>query len=49
MWRMRRRAEVVSSYLMSCYAGVSLPVIGIGALSATETAGLARGLHRHAK
>jgi hypothetical protein len=29
-----RRAEVVSSYLMFCYAGVSLPVIGIGVLSA---------------
>ena len=36
-----RRAEVVSSYLMFCYAGVSLPVIGIGALSAIETPGLA--------
>jgi hypothetical protein len=36
-----RRAEVVSSYLMFCYAGVSLPVIGIGVLSAIETPGLA--------
>ena len=32
-----RRAEVVSTYLMFCYAGVSLPVIGIGLLSAFET------------
>jgi len=40
----RRRAEVVSSELMSCYAGVSLPLIGIGALSATETAGVAEGI-----
>jgi MFS family permease len=39
-----RRAEVVSSYLMFCYAGVSLPVIGIGVLSAIETAGLAEGI-----
>jgi hypothetical protein len=36
-----RRAEVVSSYLMFCYAGVPLPVIGIGVLSAIETPGLA--------
>jgi len=36
-----RRSEVVSSYLMFCYAGVSLPVIGIGVLSAIETPGLA--------
>jgi len=27
----RRRAELVSSYLFTCYASVSLPVIGIGA------------------
>jgi len=39
-----RRAEVVSSYLMFCYAGVSLPVIGIGVVSAIETAGLAEGI-----
>jgi MFS family permease len=39
-----RRAEVVSSYLMFCYAGVSLPVIGIDVLSAIETAGLAEGI-----
>ena len=32
-----RRAELVSTYLMFCYAGVSLPVIGIGLLSALET------------
>jgi Major Facilitator Superfamily len=36
-----RRAEVVSTYLLFCYAGVSLPVIGIGVLSAIETPGLA--------
>ena len=29
---------------MFCYAGVSLPVIGIGVLSAIETAGLAEGI-----
>jgi len=28
-----RRAEVVSSYLVACFAGNSLPVIGIGVLS----------------
>jgi MFS family permease len=28
-----RRAELVSSYLVACYAGVSLPVIGIGLIS----------------
>ena len=39
-----RRAEVVSSYLMFCYAGVSLPVIGIGVLSSIETPGLAEGI-----
>ena len=39
-----RRAEVVSSYLMFCYAGVSLPVIGIGVLSAIETPGLAEDI-----
>jgi len=27
------RAEVVSSYLIACYAGISLPVIGVGVLS----------------
>ena len=29
-----RRSEVVSSYLVACFAGNSLPVIGIGVLSA---------------
>ena len=29
-----RRSEVVSSYLIACFAGNSLPVIGIGVLSA---------------
>jgi MFS family permease len=28
-----RRAETVSTYLLACYCGVSLPVIGIGLLS----------------
>jgi MFS family permease len=28
-----RRAELVSSYLVACYAGVSLPVIGIAAIT----------------
>ena len=28
-----RRAELVSSYLVACYAGVSLPVIGIGLIA----------------
>ena len=32
-----RRAEMVSTYLMFCYAGVSLPVVGIGLLSAMQT------------
>ena len=36
-----RRAEMVSTYLMFCYAGVSLPVVGIGLLSAVETPGFA--------
>ena len=31
------RAEVVSTYLMFCYLGVSLPVIGIALLSAATT------------
>ncbi len=30
-----RRAEVVSSYLLVCYAGNSLPVLGVGLLSAS--------------
>lgn len=33
----RQRAELISSYLVACYAGISLPVIGIGGL--TEWAG----------
>jgi MFS family permease len=33
-----RRSEVVSSYLVVCFAGNSLPVIGIGLLSATAGA-----------
>jgi predicted MFS family arabinose efflux permease len=32
-----RRSEVVSSYLVVCFAGNSLPVIGIGVLSALAT------------
>src|SRR5438874_2135587 len=28
-----RHAELISTYLLACYAGVSLPVIGIGLLS----------------
>ncbi len=39
-----KRAEVISSYLVACYLGNSLPVIGIGVLSrfaAPDTANLA--------
>jgi hypothetical protein len=32
---------MVSTYLMFCYAGVSLPVLGIGLLSAMQTPALA--------
>ena len=39
-----RRAEIVSTYLMFCYAGVSLPVVGIGLLSALETPALAEAI-----
>jgi MFS family permease len=39
-----RRAEMVSTYLMFCYAGVSLPVVGIGLLSALETPALAEAI-----
>jgi MFS family permease len=39
-----RRAEMVSAYLMFCYAGVSLPVVGIGLLSALETPALAEAI-----
>jgi MFS family permease len=28
-----RRAEVVSTYLIACYAGISIPIVGIGILS----------------
>jgi len=33
-----RRAEVVSSYLIACYCGISLPVIGIGIVSQSSGA-----------
>ncbi len=33
-----RRSEVVSSYLVVCFAGNSLPVIGIGLLSSVTSA-----------
>jgi hypothetical protein len=33
-----RRSEVVSSYLVACFAGNSVPVIGIGLLSAAAGA-----------
>ena len=33
-----RRSEVVSSYLVVCFAGNSVPVIGIGLLSAVAGA-----------
>jgi predicted MFS family arabinose efflux permease len=36
-----RRSEVVSSYLVVCFAGNSLPVIGIGLLSAESSAAVA--------
>jgi hypothetical protein len=36
-----RRSEVVSSYLVVCFAGNSLPVIGIGLLSAASSAAVA--------
>lgn len=39
-----RRAELVSTYLMFCYAGVSLPVVGIGLLSVLETPALAEAI-----
>jgi MFS family permease len=31
-----RRAEIISTYLICCYAGNSLPVIGVGVLSTLE-------------
>jgi len=39
-----RRAEMVSTYLMFCYAGVSLPVVGIGLLSAMQTPAFAEDI-----
>jgi len=36
-----RRAEVVSTYLIACYCGISLPVIGIGIVSQVSGALLA--------
>jgi hypothetical protein len=32
-----QRAEVVSSYLIACYAGISIPIVGIGVLSPATT------------
>jgi hypothetical protein len=32
-----RRSEMVSSYLVACYCGISLPVIGIGLVSQAST------------
>ena len=32
-----RRAEVISSYLIVCYVGISLPVIGIGLVSSATS------------
>jgi hypothetical protein len=36
-----RRAETISTYLLACYTGVSLPVIGIGVLSTLAGAQIA--------
>ena len=36
-----RRAETVSSYLVACFFGNSLPVIGVGVLTFISTAALA--------
>ena len=39
-----RRAEILSTYLLACYVGVSLPIIGVGIvsqLSRPEVANLA--------
>jgi MFS family permease len=33
-----RRSEVVSGYLIVCYAAISLPVIGLGLVTAASTA-----------
>jgi hypothetical protein len=32
-----RRAEVISAYLVCCYVGNSVPVIGVGVLSQLST------------
>jgi MFS family permease len=39
-----RRAEIVSSYLIACYCGISLPVIGIGIVSRTSSALIAHSI-----
>lgn len=36
-----RRAEMVSTYFLACYAGVSVPVIGVGALAQLANISLA--------
>jgi MFS family permease len=36
-----RRAETVSAYLLACYVGVSVPVIGIGVVTELASAGTA--------
>jgi MFS family permease len=36
-----QRAEVISAYFVACYAGLSLPVIGVGVLSQLVTAAIA--------
>ena len=37
-----RRAEVVSCFLLACFLGNSLPVVGVGLLSNVATQGLAQ-------
>jgi MFS family permease len=39
-----RRSEVISSYLIVCYAAISLPVIGVGILSQVTTSMIADGV-----
>jgi MFS family permease len=39
-----QRAEVVSSYLIFCYGGTSLPVIGVGLVSQASSALIADGI-----
>lgn len=39
-----QRAEVVSSYLIFCYGGISLPVIGVGLVSQASGALIADGI-----